>query len=150
MRLVAARSRDLPRAWQGSALPARLTDAQARQALDPLLKQIDQTTDREVLKALAQTLDALAAKLLNAQAEHASGVAGSSLAWAASEDEAADWARALVPLSARLSDEDAAKPASFGEYEYAMETACNAISGIDYPRTFQELDAWFRTNGPKG
>ena len=25
-----------------------------------------------------------------------------------------------------------------------METQCNAISGIDYPRTFQEMDEWFR------
>src|SRR5271166_3875863 len=31
-------------------------------------------------------------------------------------------------------------------YEYAMETQCNAISGIDYPRTFQEMDEWFRSD----
>jgi Transposase zinc-ribbon domain len=27
-----------------------------------------------------------------------------------------------------------------------METSCNAISGIDYPRTFQEMDEWFRSD----
>ena len=27
-----------------------------------------------------------------------------------------------------------------------METPCNAISGIDYPRTFQEMDEWFRSD----
>src|SRR5271166_6500729 len=30
--------------------------------------------------------------------------------------------------------------------EYAMETQCNAISGIAYPRTFQEMDEWFRSD----
>jgi hypothetical protein len=37
----------------------------------------------------------MAAKLTEAQAQEAFAIARSSLAWAASEDEAVDWARAL-------------------------------------------------------
>jgi len=44
-------------------LPAKPTEAQAQQALAPLLKQIGQTTDVNALPALAQAVQALAAKL---------------------------------------------------------------------------------------
>ena len=47
----------LARALQ--ALPAKLTDAQAQQALDALLIKIDKTTNPYALRALAQVLQAL-------------------------------------------------------------------------------------------
>ena len=81
------------------ALPAKLSEAQASQALDPVLKQIGQTTKPLALQALAQALQALAAKLSEAQASQASKAAAASLAWAAADEEAAEWARALVTLS---------------------------------------------------
>jgi hypothetical protein len=46
----------------------KLTKAQTGQALDPLLKQMSQTTHSFVLKLLAQALKALAANLTEAQA----------------------------------------------------------------------------------
>jgi phage gp29-like protein len=48
------------------ALPAKLTEAQAQQALDPLLKQIGKTTDSGALPALTKALEAVAAKLTEA------------------------------------------------------------------------------------
>jgi hypothetical protein len=42
------------------ALAAKLTEAQAQQALDPLLKRINGTTDPDALRALAEALQALA------------------------------------------------------------------------------------------
>ena len=80
------------------ALAAKLTEAQAQQALEPLLQQIGKTTNPDALQALAQALQALAAKLTEAQAQQALTVAMSSLAWAATENEAVDWARAVVAL----------------------------------------------------
>jgi hypothetical protein len=80
------------------ALAGKLTAAQAQQALAPLLQQVGQTTDSYVLRTLAEVLQAVAAKLTDAQAQQALRVAVSSLGWAATEDEAADWARAVVAL----------------------------------------------------
>jgi hypothetical protein len=80
------------------ALPAKLSEAQAQQALGPLLEQIGKTTDRDALRALAQALQAMAPKLTEAQAQQAFTLAVSSLAWAATEEEAVDWARAAVAL----------------------------------------------------
>jgi hypothetical protein len=81
------------------ALPAKLTEVQAGQALDPVLRQIGQTSGPDALRTLAQALQALAAKLTDAQAVLASKAAAASLAWAADDEEAAEWARALVTLS---------------------------------------------------
>ena len=53
------------------ALPAKLTEAQANQALEPVLKQIGQTTNPYAHWPLAQALKALAAKLTEAQASQA-------------------------------------------------------------------------------
>ena len=87
------------------ALPARLTDAQAQQALAPLLQQIGKTTNSDALRALAKALQAVAAKLTEAQAQQAFTLAVSSLAWAATEGEAADWARTVVALSRSAADQ---------------------------------------------
>ena len=60
----------------------------------------------------------------------ASKVAASSLAWAANDDEAAEWARALVALSHRAADRDGmlvaaiAYPAAAGS---ATEVLLDAI-----------------------
>ena len=81
------------------ALPVKLTEPQASQALDPVLKQIGHTTNPDALRTLAQVLQALAPKLSKVQAEQASEDAAASLAWAANDEEAAEWARALVTLA---------------------------------------------------
>jgi hypothetical protein len=88
------------------AVAAKLSDAQAQQALDPLLQQIGKTTDADALQALADALLALPTKkLTEAQAQKAFAVAKSSLAWAAREWEAVDWARALVALLPSVADQ---------------------------------------------
>jgi hypothetical protein len=104
------------------ALPAKPTEAQVSQALDPVLKQISDTAEptlNPVLKQigqttgvfsispLAQALQALAPKLTETQAQHALPAVVSSFAWAATDDETTEWARALVALSVRLSDQEA-------------------------------------------
>ena len=71
-----------------------------------MLKQIEQATGPGALKPLAQALQALAAKMTEAQAVQASTAAVSSLAWAANDDEAVEWARALVALTHRASNQD--------------------------------------------
>jgi hypothetical protein len=86
-------------------LAAKLTKAQAQQVLDGLLQQVGRTTHNVPLKALAQQLQALQAKLTEAQAQRALTVAMSSLAWAATEDEAVDWARTLVALLPSATDQ---------------------------------------------
>ncbi|MET4716004.1 hypothetical protein ABIF63_000107 [Bradyrhizobium japonicum] len=53
------------------ALVPKISDAQASQALDSLIAQIDPTTDPYALEALAQALQALAGKLTKAQASQA-------------------------------------------------------------------------------
>jgi hypothetical protein len=90
------------------ALPAKLTEVQAGQALDPVLRQIGQTSGPDALRTLAQALQALAAKLTDAQAVLASKAAAASLAWAADDEEAAEWARALVTLSRPAANRDGA------------------------------------------
>jgi hypothetical protein len=104
------------------ALPAKPTEAQVSQALDPVLKQISETAEptlNPVLKQigqttgvfsispLAQALQALAPKLTETQTQHALPAVVSSFAWAATDDETTEWARALVALSVRLSDQEA-------------------------------------------
>ena len=84
---------------------ATRSEAQAQQALAPLLQQIGKTTDHYVLLALARALQTLPAKLTDAQAQQALGVAMSSLAWAATENEALGWARAIVALLPPAADQ---------------------------------------------
>ncbi len=86
----------LARALQ--ALSTKLTEEQAQQALAVLQQQIGKTTDADALRALAQALEALPTKLTEEQAQQAFVAAVSSLAWAATEAEAVDWARAVVAL----------------------------------------------------
>ncbi len=88
------------------ALTTKVSEAQASRALEPLLEQIGRTTDFMMLEGLAEVLQALAAKLTDAQAVQASNAAVSSLAWAANDEEAAEWARALVALTNSASDRD--------------------------------------------
>ena len=87
-------------AWAGilQILPVTLSQAQAKRALEPLLKQVGETTNPESLRALAQALQALARTLSDTETVQALDVASSSLAWASTDSEAADWARALVAL----------------------------------------------------
>ena len=95
---------ELAPAFQASA--AGLSEAQASQALDPVLKQIGQTHISLALRLLAQAIQALAPKLSEAQAVQASNAAGASLAWAANDEEAAEWARTLVTLSPPAAHRD--------------------------------------------
>jgi hypothetical protein len=119
------------------ALPAKLSETQASQALDPVLKRIGQVPNfysveaqARVLQAQAQVLQALAAKLTDAQAAQASKAAAASLAWAADDEEAAEWARALVALSRPAANRDGmlattiAYPAAAGS---ATEVLLDAI-----------------------
>jgi len=84
------------------ALPVKLTEPQGSQALNQVLNQIGQETDPQ----LAEALQALSAKLTDAQAMQASTVAAASLAWADTDYDAAEWARALVRLSVQAADRD--------------------------------------------
>jgi hypothetical protein len=95
---------DLGTALRG--LAARLTESQAQAALDLVANQIGQTTDPKALHALAQVLKGLGPKLTETQAREASDRAQASLGWATNENEAANWAQALVSLPFRAADRD--------------------------------------------
>ena len=69
-------------------------------------------TDTDALWALAEGLQTLAGKLSEVQAVQASKAAASSLAWAAKDDEAVEWAQARVALSHRAADQDGNDPAN--------------------------------------
>jgi hypothetical protein len=90
-------------------LPPKLSMAQAQQALDPLLQRISETIPHYSLQALAQALQAIAPKLAEPQRQQALTVAGSSLAWASTEDEAAEWARTIVALVPDTADRHGAR-----------------------------------------
>jgi hypothetical protein len=64
-----------------------------------VLNQIGQTTDSAALSKLAKVLQALAPKLSETEVVQTSNAAVSSLGWAASDGEAAEWARALVAFT---------------------------------------------------
>jgi hypothetical protein len=64
------------------------------------------TIDSNALSALAKAVQALTPKLTDSQARQASRLASSSLAWAASENEAGEWARSLAALSQRLRGQE--------------------------------------------
>jgi hypothetical protein len=121
------------------ALPAELTEAQASQALEPVLERIGQApnyysfeSQARELQAQAKVLQALAAKLTDAQAAQASKAAAASLAWAADDEEATEWARALAALSRPAVNRDGmlvtaiAFPAAAGS---ATEVLLDAIRG---------------------
>ena len=83
----------------------KLTEAQASQAVDPVLKQIGQTTDADALKALAQALQALPAT--EAQAGQALG--RPQAARLRSPGGSQPLAQALQALAAKLSEAQASQ-----------------------------------------
>ena len=80
-------------------LADKLSEAQASQALDLMLTVIGQTTNTNALLSLAQVLQSLPVNLSEAEAMQASEAAAASLAWAGTDEEASEWARALIKLS---------------------------------------------------
>jgi AAA ATPase domain len=90
-------------------LASKLAEVQAQEVFAPLLQRIGMTADADALRVLAEVLRVLAAKLTNAQAQQALAVAMSSLAWAATDDEAVEWARAFVALLPSAEDQDGAR-----------------------------------------
>jgi hypothetical protein len=105
-------------------LAAKLTDAQARQALDPILTM----NFGYAVKELARALRALAPKVTSEQAHKASELVKAALAWAGSEEEAEGWARALVALLDRAGDPDRMrKLAAAVAYPAAAGTATDVL-----------------------
>ena len=89
------------------ALAPRITEAQAGQALDPLLKQIGQTTDPDALRALAQALQALPVKLSEAQAGQALDPLLEQIGQTTDSDALRTLAQALQALPVKLSEAQA-------------------------------------------
>ncbi|VFU10515.1 protein of unknown function [Methylocella tundrae] len=87
------------------ALAAKLTEKQAQRIFDVILKRIGRTDDSATLQAIADAIRALAAKLTDVPAQQAFLMTRSSLAWAATSDEAVAWARAIA-VSLRVIDND--------------------------------------------
>lgn len=94
------------RNWALGGLAARLTPAQASKVHDAVLKQLGQETDSSTLAALAHALQVLAPKLTEAEVMQTSKDAAASLAWAAQDNEAAEWARALAAMPIATADRD--------------------------------------------
>jgi hypothetical protein len=88
-----------------SRLSSSLTEEQVENAWEPVSEQIRVTSDPFALRALSQAVSTLAPRLSENQSQRALDIAKRSLAWAASADDAAGWARALVALSSRIPDQ---------------------------------------------
>ena len=88
------------------ALAPRLAEAPAEQALVVMLQKVGATKNSDTLQALAQAIRALVPKVSAAQAKQVFTAAKSSLAWAATDEEAADWARTLVASLLHVADRD--------------------------------------------
>ena len=102
----------------------RLERAQAQAALDPLLTAIKGTTDRVALEALAQAVQALAAKLTEVQAQAAldpllTAIKGTT-------DGVALWAlaQAYQALAAKLT---------YAQAQAALDPLLTAIKGTTNP-----------------
>ena len=91
------------------ALASKLTEAQAGQALDPVLKQIGQTTDPGALRRWRRRLQALAAKLSEAQAGQALDQVLKQIGQTTDPDALQALAQALQALAAKLSEAQASQ-----------------------------------------
>ena len=91
------------------ALPVKLTEAQASQALDPVLKQIGRTTDPKALLALAQALQALPATLSEAQASQALDSALEHIRRTTDPNALQALAQALQALAPKLTEAKAVR-----------------------------------------
>jgi hypothetical protein len=91
------------------ALAPKLSPEEAQQALDPVLQKVAHMTDSNALSALAKAIQALTPKLTDSQVLQASRLSSSSLAWAASENEAGEWARSLAVLSQRIRSQESTR-----------------------------------------
>ena len=92
-----------------AALAPKLTASQAQSAADALLVNTGNSIRGLTLSAPAIPLQALAPKLSELQARQAALTAKSSLAWAASTEEAIRWAGALAALMDRANHSDSVK-----------------------------------------
>jgi hypothetical protein len=90
-------------------LAGKLTDAQAQQALDPVLQAMRRTTNLDALGALAQAVQALPGKLTDAQAQQALGQFLQAMLQIRTTDPDAlgALARAVQALPGKLTDAQA-------------------------------------------
>ena len=88
-------------------MAAKLTDAQAQQALATVLEQIDKTTNPDALRALAGALQAVAAKLTDAQAQQALATVLEQIGKTTDPDALRALAGALQAVAAKLTDAQA-------------------------------------------
>ena len=88
------------------ALPAKLTDTQAQQALEAVLQAMRGGTTDGTLPALAQAVQAVAAKLTDAQAQQvlATSHLQSAFGWSATSEESVAWAEVIATLLRRSGE----------------------------------------------
>ncbi|TAX01971.1 toll/interleukin-1 receptor domain-containing protein (plasmid) [Rhizobium leguminosarum] len=79
------------------AILPKLSKTQARQTLEPILRQIALRED--YASAQAPLLERLASRLTDVESHRAMAMAIQSLAWASSDTDADSWARAITALS---------------------------------------------------
>src|SRR4029077_4397602 len=85
------------------ALPAKLTEAQASQALDPVLEQIGQATDANTLAALVQALQAPPAQLTEAPGSQGAEAVLKQMDKATDDNSLRALAEALTALAPKLT-----------------------------------------------
>ena len=122
------------------ALPAKLTEAQASQALDPVLKQIGQTTDPDALRALAAALQALAPKLTEAQASQALDPVLKQIGQTTDPYALQALAEALQALAAKLTEAQASQ---------ALDPVLKQIGQTTDPSALRALAQALRALAPK-
>jgi hypothetical protein len=90
------------------ALPGKLTDAQAQQALDPVLQAILGMTNVGARLGLAQTVRTLVGRLTDEQARQLLGRdwLQRAFGWSQTSNESAAWAEAITALLPRARESD--------------------------------------------
>jgi len=141
------------------ALAAKVTDAQARPAVDQLLQQIKKTTNANVLQALSQVMLALAPKLTEVELRPARDVVGAKLAWAETEAEAEEWARSLaLVLPRKMTAREVREVVTVLGYPTSSGPATDALLGglrekdLEAPGEYSDLPtflSWIRRTYPE-
>jgi hypothetical protein len=121
-------------------LAAKLTKAQAHQALNPVLTQMGRTSDPFALKALARALQALPANLTETQASQALEPVLELISQTTSPPALRTLAEALQALAAKLTNAQASK---------ASDSVLNQLVRTTDPYVLQALALSLRALGDK-
>ena len=119
------------------ALATKLTEAQAGQAFEPVLKQVGRMKETETLAALAQTLQNLAGKLTKPEASQAFESVRKQIGETTDSVALSALAQALQALAAKLSAAQAAQASTAAVSSLAW--AANSKEAVEWAQALVAL-----------